>query len=330
MSSREKSKNRANLYNNAPGYSDMNSYNPRSQTTMSQAHYDIPRDSRIVADKVKKIPIHMDEISRQWALNDADPVRYYKTMNAFKPFNVYLDFSHSNAYETTADAVYKYDFTRSKVRSGNTDKDVVTSAVIKLESGNLSMPRYLLDPLNYTDMSELFVYFMNIPVAYSNGKFPYHFKYYPTQTLQISDPAKQLYLPESIEFNMTIPQALDTYEMVIRDKAGNILVPEPNKKGILFSGNPTIITSPAHGLIGAGFYITQINMINLTTPVAIKRYYPITVIDADNFSFPVDTSNILYINDKPVEYLIDNYNFELNIKALNINWDEEHTFSGRK
>lgn len=330
MSSREKYKNRANLYNNAPGYSDMNSYNPRSQTTMSQGHYDVPRDSRIVADKVKKIPIHMDEISRQWALNDADPVRFYKTVNAFKPFNVYLDFSHCNAYETTSDAVYKYDFTRSKVRSGNTDKDVVTSAVIKMSSGNLKMPLYLLNPQNYTDMSELFVYFNNIPVTYSNGAFPYHFKYYPTQQLQISDPAKLLYLPENEEFNMTIPQQLDTYEMVIRDKAGNILVPEPSRKGTIISGNPTIINSPAHGMTGVGFYVTRITTLNLTTPAAIQRYYPVTVIDADNFSFPADTSTILYINNRPVEYLIDNYNFELNIKALNINWDEEHTFSGRK
>lgn len=330
MSSREKTKNRVNSYNNAPGYDDMNSFNPRSQTTMSHGHYNIPKDSRIVADKVKKIPIHMDEISRQWALNDADPVRYYKTMNAFKPFNVYLDFSHVNAYETTSDAIYKYDFTRSKVRSGNTDKDVVTSAVIKMTSGDLKMPLYLLTPTEYTDMSELFVYFNNIPVAYSNGQFPYHFKYYPTQTLQVSDPAKLLYLPETEEFNMTIPQQLDTYEMVIRDKAGNILVPEPTRRGTITIGSPTVINSPAHGMTGVGFFVTRINMINLTTPVAITRYYPVTVIDADNFSIPVDTTAIAYIDGRPLEYLIDNYNFELNIKALNINWDEEHTFSGRK
>jgi len=329
MASRQKTKNRPNLYNDPAGYSDMNQYNPRSQTTMSQGHYNLPRDSRIVADKVKQIPVHVDEIAKQWAINDADPVRLYKTLNAFKPFKVYLDFSHCNAYDTTEDGIYKYDFARSKVRSGNSDKDVVTSAVIKLSSGKLKMPLYLAQT-QYVDMSELYVYFTNIPVTYCNGKYPYHFKYYPTQQLQISDPAKLLYDVEVEQFNMTQPQMLDTYNMVIRDKAGNIFVPDANRKGILTIGATTTITSPAHGMTGIGFYVTRIIMIDSSTPAIIQRYYPVTVIDADNFSIPVDTSNLTYLNAKSLTFIIDNYNFELNIKALNINWDEQHTFSGRK
>lgn len=330
MGSRQKTKNRANLYNDSQGYSDLNSYNPRSQTTMTQSRYDLPRDSRIVADKVGKIPIHMDEITREWALNDADPVRLYKTMNAFKPFNVYMDFSHCNAYDTTDDGVYKYDFTRSDVRSFNSDKDVVTSAAIKLYSGNLKVPLYLLDPTLYIDLSELYVYFTNIPVSYSNGQFPYHFKYYPTQQLQISDPAKLLLDVEIGEFDMTQPQLLDTFNMVIRDKAGAILIPDANRKGVITTGNPTIITSNGHGMVGPIFYVTRIAMTDSSTPSVITRYFPVTVIDVNSFSIPVDTTSFAYINGRSLTFIIDNYNFELSIKALNINWDEEHTFSGRK
>lgn len=330
MGTRQKTKNRANLYTDPPGLYDLNRYNPRSQTTMTQSHYDIPKDSRIVADKVQKIPIHVDEISRQWALNDADPVRLYKTMNAFKPFSVYMDFSHCNAFDTTDDGVYKYDFTRSNVRSGNSDKDVVTSAVIKLFSGNLKMPLYLLNPNLFYDMSELYVYFTNIPVVYSNGVFPYHFKFYPTQQLQVSDPAKLLYDVEVSEFDLTQPQMLDTYDLVIRDKSGNIFVPDANRKGIMTIGATTTIVSPNHGMFGVGFYVTRIVMVDASTPSTLKRYYPVTVIDPNTFTIPVDTSGYTFLNGLALTFIIDNYNFELNIKALNINWDEEHTFSGRK
>lgn len=326
--SRQKTPNRANLYNDSQGYEDMNSYNPRSRTTMSQGHYNAPRDSRVVADKVKKIPVNIEEILRTEALNDADPVRYWKTLNSFRPFSVYLDFSHCNA--TSSDGVYFYDFTKSKVRSNNADKAVVTSGTIRLDSGSLKLPLYLLNPNLYYDLSEAYVYFRNLPVAYNNGNFPYHFKYYPTQQLQVGDQAKLLMLPEDEQFAMTNPHQLDNYEMVIRDKAGNIVIPKPTYVGTITAGNPTIITGP-HNL-QTGFYVTRINLIDRETPAILTRYFPVTVIDANNFSIPVDTSGFeyAYINGVQTSYLVDNFNFELSMKVININWDESQTFPGKK
>lgn len=331
MSTRQKTKNRANLYNDSTGYSDMSSYNPRSQTTMSHGHYNAPRDSRVVADKVKRIPIHIDEILRTEALNDADPVRYWKTQNAFRPYSVYLDLSHCNAMNDTTNGVYVYDFTQSKLRGINADKAVITSGVVQLESGDLKIPLYLAGPGMYYDLSEIYVQFTNLPVTYNNGKYPYHFKYYPTQQLQVSDTTKLLMLPENKLFFMTNPHQLDTFNMVLRDKGGNIIIPYPVLSGIILTGSPTVINSPNHGL-QTGYYVTRIDVENVNTPTILTRYYPITVIDDDNFSVPVDTSGVqyTYIDGKPVKYLVDNYNFELNIKAININWDEEHTFGGRK
>jgi hypothetical protein len=331
MSTRQKTKNRANVYNDPPGYYDMNSYNPRSRVTMSQGHYNAPHDARVIADKVKKIPINIEEILRSEALNDADPVRYWKTLNSFRPFSVYLDFSHCNSYETAEDDVYIYDFTRSTVRSNNSDKAVVTSGIIRLTSGSIKMPLYLQNQGLYYDLSEVYVYFRNLPMAYNNGIFPYHFKYYPTQQLQVTDTSKLLMLPEQPKFAMTTPHQMDTYEMVIRDKAGNIMVPYPTKRGVIVTGNPTVITSVAHGL-QTGYFVTRITLTNRSTPAAIQRYYPIIVIDADNFSIPVDTTSpeLSSMNGSSVSYLVDNYNFELDMVAININWDEEQTFPGTK
>lgn len=333
MSSRQKTKNRANVYNDPPGYYDMNSYNPRSQSTMSQGHYNAPRDSRVVADKVRKLPVDIEEILRTEALNDADPVRYWKTLNSFRPFSVYLDFSHCNADPSRADlsqgGTYFYDFSRSAVRSNNSDKAVVTSGVIEMMSGDLKMPLYLLDQNLFYDLSEIYVYFRNLPITYNNGQFPYHFKYYPTQALQITDTTKLLLIPEQKKFSLANPHQLDEFQMVIRDKAGNIVIPYPTMKGIIFAGSPTIINSPNHGLQN-GFYVTRITLISQNTPSAIQRYYPISVIDADNFSIPVDTTILQQIDSKPITFLVDNYNFELNIKMININWDEEQVFPGKK
>lgn len=325
--SRQKTPNRANLYNDPSGYYDMTSRNPRSQVTMSQGHYNAPRDSRIVADKVKKLPVNIEEILRDEAIRDSDPVRYWNTINAFRPYTVYLDFSHCNATPTFDTDVYNYNFTRSAIRSNNSDKAVITSGVVKLESGDLKMPLYLLNQGLFYDLSEVFVYFRNLPIAYNNGKYPYHFKYYPTQQLQVSDTVKLLMLPEEPKFTMSNPHQMDTYDMVIRDKAGNIVIPHPTFKGVITIGSPTIITSVAHGL-QSGYYVTRFTIVDYNTPSILSRYYPITVIDDDHFSIPVDSTALQYsyINNQECTFLVDNYNFELTIKAVNIHWDEQQTF----
>jgi Fe-S cluster assembly iron-binding protein IscA len=327
--SNQKTKNRANLYNDPAGYYDVNRYNPRSRTTMTQGHYEAPRDSRIVADKIPRTPIHTDEILRTQALNDADPVRMYKTMNAFKPFSIYLDFSHCNASDNNEDGIYKYNFSKSSLRSNNSDKFVTTSSALKMKGGFLKMPSYLLDPsLNY-DMSEIFINFMNIPPSFNNGIDRYHFKMLPTQVLTVSDPAKTTYAPEFNKFDFTLPQLLDEYLLELRDKAGRILVPFPIVSGIMTIGNPTIITG-VHGA-QTGFLVYKIKFRNGSiTPDSLGRIYPITVLDPTTFTIPVDTSSLTYLNNESMTYLIDNFNFEFNLKVLNINWDNDHTFSGKK
>ncbi len=332
MSNRPRSnkpaKNRANLFNDSPGYYDMNSFNPRSQTTLSQGHYNGPRDSRVVEDKIPRTPIHMDEILRTQALNDADPVRLYKTLNAFKPFSIYLDLSHINASEGN-NGVYKYDFTRSDLRSNNSDKFVTTSAALKMKAGILKMPAYLAGQGLFYDMSEIFIEFTNISLTYNNGKNPYHFKMIPTQVLSVADPAKLTYFAEIPTFNFTLPHLVDIYDMVLRYKAGAIIIPAPQLSGTISIGNPTTIVAPGHGLT-SGYLIYGISIRGGNIlPEILGRIYPITVIDPDTFTIPVDTS-ATNINGKIIDFIIDNYNFEFNLKVLNINWDNDHTFSGKK
>lgn len=324
------SKNRANLFNDSQGYYDMNSYNPRSQTTLSQGHYNAPFDSRVVEDKIPRAPIHMDEILRTQALNDADPVRLYKTLNAFKPFSVYLDLSHVNASDDNSDSVYKFDFTRTDLRSNNSDKFVITSAALKMKAGLLKMPAYLANQGLFYDMSEIFIEFTNVSPSYNNGKNRYHFKMIPTQVLSVPDPAKLTYEAEIPSYNFTLPQLVDSYDMVLRDKAGVIVVPFPQVSGIMTIGNPTVITSVAHGLT-TGFLIYGITIRDGNIlPDVLSRIYPITVLTPDTFSIPVNTTSFGSINNKTIDYIIDNYNFEFNLKVLNINWDNDHTFSGKK
>jgi hypothetical protein len=322
----QKYKNRANLYNDPQGYSDMNQFNPRSQTTMSQGHYNAPRDSRVVADKLQHTPIHMDEILRTRALNDADPVRLYKTMNAFKPFSVYLDLSHCNADDV--DGKYRYDFTSTALRANNSDKFVVTSAALKMKAGVLKMPTYLLDPALHYDMSEIFIDFPNVPPSF-NSINRYHFKMLPSQVLTVTDPAKVVYQPEIATYDFTLPQQIDVFEMQLRDKAGQIIIPFPKVSGIITIGNPTTVTSIAHGL-QTGFQVYGFSLRDGSLlPSQMSRIYAITVLTADTFTIPVDTTGT-NINGKTANYIVDNFNFEFNLKVLNINWDNDHTFGGKK
>lgn len=327
---RQRYKNRANLYNDPAGYSDMNSYNPRSQTTMSQGHYNAPRDSRVVADKVPRAPIHTDEILRTEALNDADPVRLYKTLNAFKPFSVYLDLSHCNANDNGInDGIYRFDFTRSDLRSNNSDKFVVTSAALKMKAGSLKMPAYLADQGSLYDMSEIFIEFVNVPPSFNNGDNRYHYKMLPTQVLSVPDPAKLTYQAEMPTYDFTLPQQIDTFELQLRDKAGEIIIPYPKLSGIITIGSPTVVTSIAHGLTDGFMVYGFVFRDGSILPNQLSRIYPVTVLTADTFSIPTDTSS-LFINGKIVSFIVDNFNFEFNIKVLNINWDNDHTFSGKK
>jgi hypothetical protein len=327
--SRQKYKNRANLYDDSPGYSDMNSFNPRSQTTLSQGHYNQDRDTRVVAERHRRPQPNIEELIYDYGVSDSMPTRMYKTITPFKPFKVYLDFSHCNA-SYSDDGNYKYDFSRSALRSSNSDKTIVTSNVIKMKAGFLKMPSYLTNPSLFYDMSELFVDFTNLTPSYANGTSRYHFKYYPSQTLSIADPTKNVYEPHIDKYNFTLPQITDEFVVQIRDKAGAIVIPPPLGTGIISSGNPTVITSANHGLF-AGIYITNIKFTNGNlVPQILSRIYPITIIDANTFSIPINTTTLTYINNVLISFIIDNFNFEFNIKAVNINWDNDDTFGNRK
>jgi hypothetical protein len=316
----------AHLYGKSEPYQHSNNINPRSRVNESGGNYKNLRDSRIIADKAELQRINYEEKARMAVLNDSIIPRELTTMNTFKVYPVYHDISHRNASLSNGDDFYLFEVNSSFMSSGGA-KSHNSCAVTKLEIGLLKMPIYLSD-IGY-NLTEIFVNIRNLTQTYNNGAFHYQFKMYPGPALSFSDPIKYHYIADISEFDLDSPQNLDVIELELRDKTSKIQIPYPRNNAVLTIGPVTIFTARNHGLIN-GFLVSLIKCSFYNLPAIFTRLHPITVIDADTFSMAIDSSIWPYLNDGKCEYFVDNFNFELNIKLHNVNWDTNAITSGRK
>lgn len=296
----------------------MNNQNPRSRTNRSGAANETVLDRNIIENK-RRIPnINISDDIKTNVLNDSNIPRELMSMNYFREYFVFKDFSHINSDPFSMNGIFIYENDFSLTSD--------LSAVSRMIAGKLKLPIYLQDE-GY-DMSEIFIEFKNIKYEFLNLTGNYHFKFYPDKVSSIPNPIKYQYKADFDIFTFATPQRLDELRMEIRDKTGNIVIPHPIQKGILLTGNPTIINSPNHGLQN-GFYI-YIKTRLTSASSSLNRNYTITIIDNNNFSFNYDSTNFAFLNNSNIEYIIDNYNFEFNIRFINIKWDNNEIISSRK
>jgi hypothetical protein len=314
------------LYGKSLPYQSNNNMNPRSRFNESGNKFRQTRDSKIIADKLEKEELHYDEIARMEVLNDSEIPRRLLSMNTFRKYNIYHDLSYKNSLAGNTIDFFTYDLNGSKIISGG-GKMYKSGSVLEMKIGTLKLPNYLAN-LGY-DLSEIFVNIRNLIYSYNNGEQAYQFKMLPSPLLSFNDPIKQHYNADIDEFIFVTPQNLDVIELELRDKVSRIEIPYPINSGTITTGLVTIITSVNHGLQN-GFIVAILKCSNANVSMSLRRLNAITIIDADNFSISIDTTNNSYLNGQKCEYLVDNFNFELNIKFVNINWDTNAIASSRK
>ena len=284
----------------SPYLAQQQSINNRSRVTMSQGHYSDIRDSRIIAEKddsrLRNKPDY-NKIATKMEIHDSDEIRYLKTLKLFKEYNTYVDLANKNVTDRN-NGVYIYDLERSKyVKGAKFGNDA--SSVTKIRAGLLHMPSYLNQQGGFYDFTEFYVHVRNLNSSFNNLNDTYHFKYIPVSVQSLVNNAKYVYKHEFDEFNICNYADLNRLEITISDKAGNIVIPDPNYTGVVTIGAVTNINSVAHGL-QTGFLIYQIEGVGCSL---LTRIYPITVVDADNFTIPIDTSAETQINNQKVKLL---------------------------
>lgn len=285
----------------------------RSRISESYRGYDGPLDSNVIDKRETAYPRVRriaDEFSKQEIVKSADTRSTYLP-KVHQELYTYLDLSNTNAHFDSNTNSYIYDV--NKYYSGSFSKTGLDK-VYKVAFSPLSIPTYF-ETIGY-DLNRIYVD-LNLTEFVGNESFNYNIWFYPDNNA--STLARKVLLPSIPEFTLNGYSPVQVVSARVRDISGTFDIPSITKVfTILAIGANTALQLANHGLVtGMRIFIRD----NGNKKSIFPRIYPIIVIDPNIIEIAVDTSVLIYLIGQEVEFVIDDYVFNFNIKLSSIRED---------
>lgn len=251
-------------------------------------------------DPTNKRNINVHDIYYDNVGEDAQDFLCARSVHPYSRFQNRIDLTLTNAQFDNCTDRYFYSVTELNVKDNCT-----LNATACVKSGVLKIPlRAFPDNVNvsavYIDIAQSYVTY---------GLRRHQFKMYPNYSksnLAVNGIEQYiLYEPECAIIDYIKWINLETITMRIMDAAGNITFKNPYLTGTITPGvGISTITAENHGLVD----VPTPDRVHLNKCSFINRSYPVTVIDDDTFTIPVEINNI-----DEAEFIIENYVFEYSI-----------------
>jgi hypothetical protein len=296
----------------------------RSRITDSWRGYSPEYNNIIVEAKGEKrpkaIPIFEDLAEHEISLSGKKANRFMP--KEYQDVMTYLDLSNINAEYDTSQSHYNYNPLNDKYLSNDFSKTGLEK-VFKFQCGALTMPKYL-NSLGY-NLNQLFVEIATSGDNTGNKPFQYMFVFYIDNSLGAASGNKYIYRTDMAEFALNGFTQMENIRVKYRDPASCITVPDPHMEfTILAVGATTTLQLIGNGLLnGMLLYVDGVDVLKTTFP----RTYAITTLNADDLTIPVDTTIMTYLVGSKIKVIIDDYNFNFNIKLFSVRREREVAYS---